>query len=110
MRTISLIIDDQNQNRNGEAEQLFLDQFKDVGGTLHFGIAEEIDAEGNHAGAVGLFTDVANQSGEPTGRDAYLIAYMHTGGIYDDCVHRFLYHALEIFHLAIWYAGEVVPA
>ena len=45
-------------------QKLFLDEFEDFGGTFHFGVAEEIDAEGEHGGAVGLSTDVALQTGK----------------------------------------------
>ena len=43
---------------------LLFNQFEDFGGTFHFGVAEEIDAEGEHGGAVGLSTDVALQTGK----------------------------------------------
>ena len=108
MRTISLIIDDQHWN--GEAERLFLDQFEDVGGTLHFGIAEEIDAEGEQGATVGLFTDVGFQTCEFAGLDANSVAYMDAGGVDGDFILCIAYHAHEVFHLFVGDAGEISTA
>ena len=55
-------------------QKLFLDEFEDFGGTFHFGVAEEIDAEGEHGGAVGLSTDVALQTGKAAFGDANPVA------------------------------------
>ena len=55
-------------------QKLFLDEFEDFGGTFHFGVAEEIDAEGEHGGAVRFFADVAFQSGETASLDAHPVA------------------------------------
>ena len=53
---------------------LLFNQFEDFGGTFHFGVAEEIDAEGEHGGAVRFFADVAFQSGETASLDAHPVA------------------------------------
>ena len=108
MRRISLIIDDQNWN--GEAERLFLDQFEVIDGTLHFGIAEEIDAEGERGATIRLFTDVCFQASETASFDADPVSQMDTGWVDSDLILCLAYHAHEVFHLYVGDAGEVPPA
>ena len=108
MRRISLIIDDQNWN--GEAERLFLDQFEVIDGTFHFGIAEEIYAEGECGATVRLFTDVGFQACETAGLDADPASHMDTGGVDGDFILCIAYHAHEAFHLCVGDASEISTA
>ena len=91
-------------------QKLFLDEFEDFGGTFHFGVAEEIDAEGEQGATVGLFADVGFQACEFAGLDADSVAYMDAGGVDGDFILGIAYHAHEVFHLFVGDAGEVSTA
>ena len=78
-------------------------------GTFH-SITKEIDAEDNHVGTFGNLVDVALQTCQETGLDAYLAAYSQTGGADGDLVLCIAYHTHEVFHLLVGDAGKVAPA
>ena len=91
-------------------QKLFLDEFEDFGGTFHFGVAEEIDAEGVHGATIGLFTDVGFQACETAGLDAHPASHMDTGGVDGDFILCIAYHAHEVFHLCVGDASEISTA
>ena len=90
--------------------RLFLDQFEVVDGTFHFGIAEEIDAEGESGATIGLFADVGFQACKTTGLDAHPVSHMDTGGVDSDLILCITYHTHEVFHLFVGNAGEISTA
>ena len=90
--------------------RLFLDQFEVVDGTFHFGIAEEIDTEGERGATIRLFTDVGFQACETAGLDADPVSHMDVGGVDGDLVLCIAYHAHEVFHLFVGDAGEISTA
>lgn len=89
---------------------LFFDQLEEFEGTLHDGVAEHVDTQGNGGGAVGLAVDVAFEAGHAACLDADLTAYLQLGGVDGDGGLGISYHPHEVLHLDVGDAGEVGAA
>ena len=84
-----------------------LQQFKWEG---HFGVAEEVEAEGYLGGAVGVTVEDGFHAGEAAGLHADFAAGVEEGGVDGDGRLCIAHKALEVEHLGVGDAGEVVAA
>ena len=89
---------------------MFFYQLEEFEGTLHDGITEHVDAQGDGGGTVGLAVDVAFEAGHAACLDADLTAYLQLGGVDGDGGLGISYHPHEVLHLDVGDAGEVGAA
>ena len=89
---------------------MFFYQLEEFEGTLHDGVAEHVDTQGDGGGAVGLAVDVAFEAGHAACLDADLTAYLQLGGVDGDGGLGIAYHPHKMLHLDVGDASEVRSA